>query len=255
MWKLLVPQILINFILTVDASCVTCKSNGKSGNDFLGTTSSALACDDDKLIEYLAKIQVLNPEDIVQMPINNLESLCRDLDDVLKSSGKYLNNCTVSETNLYANLLKGVKQLDSECCCAESSFYAKLSKYYLCLHDLRNDYEACDGPPDWNEEPDNTKVCNANFHFRDFKNIVDCYYVKSAKVCGINAAKTVKDLAIKVVASTLCNTVCHGLNTNPHVPDPMPEKYVANGKVPNMEIDTKWMFILITILFLLGNYQ
>nr|CAI5850084.1 unnamed protein product [Callosobruchus analis] len=246
MWVFYAIHILINFALTTDSSCVTCKSAHGAESD---STTPPPPCDDDKLIGYLAKIQVLNPEDIVQLPMNDIDVLCRDLDDVLRNSGKYLKNCTAANTDLYSNLLKGIRVLNSECCCAESTFYAKLSKYYPCLHDLRHDFEACDGPPDWNEEPDNTKVC------KDFKNIVDCYYFKSAKVCGLIAAKTVKELAIKVIASTLCNTKCHGLSSNPYVSDPMPEKYVVKGKAPNIEIDTKWIFILIAILFLLGNYQ
>nr|CAH7763657.1 unnamed protein product [Callosobruchus chinensis] len=241
-------HILLHLFLTTDSSCITCEPANDHGEKFYTTTSSP-PCDDDKLIGFLAKIQVLNPEDIVQLPMNDIDVLCRDLDDVIKNSGKYLKNCTVSDTNLYSNLLEGIRVLNSECCCAESKFYAKLSKYYPCLHDLRHDFEACDGPPDWNEEPDNTKVC------KDFKNIVDCYYFKSAKVCGLIAAKTVKELAIKVIASTLCNTKCHGLSSNPYVSDPMPEKYAVKGKAPNIEIDTKWIFILIAILFLLGNYE
>lgn len=60
--------------------------------------------------------------------------------------------------------------------------------------------------------------------FSAYREIVDCYYIKTAKICGLNAAKIIKDL-MKHVIDVIITTTCD-ISANPYVADPMPESAV-----------------------------
>lgn len=67
-----------------------------------------------------------------------------------------------------------------------------------------------------------------SFFYRTYKNIADCYYIKSAKVCGVEAATTMKELVTDIINSVLCVT-CKGIGANPLVKDAMPEQYIKKN--------------------------
>lgn len=70
--------------------------------------------------------------------------------------------------------------------------------------------------------------------YRTYKNIADCYYIKSAKVCGVEAATTMKELVTAVIDSIICVS-CKGIKANPYVKDAMPEQYLRkNGAMPKV---------------------
>lgn len=61
--------------------------------------------------------------------------------------------------------------------------------------------------------------------FRTYKNILDCYYIKTAKVCGLKAASTLKELMVEVIDCTI-KEKC-SISKNPSIHSPMPEKYIS----------------------------
>lgn len=66
------------------------------------------------------------------------------------------------------------------------------------------------------------------YFLRTYKSIADCYYIKTAKVCGAEAASIMKELVIDVIDSVLC-TKCKGIKSNPYVKDAMPAQYLKRS--------------------------
>lgn len=60
---------------------------------------------------------------------------------------------------------------------------------------------------------------------RAYKDIADCYYIKTAKVCGSSAAATTKELLVAIIDSIL-TVSCDIVKETPKVKDPMPEEYI-----------------------------
>ncbi|CAH1170492.1 unnamed protein product [Phaedon cochleariae] len=181
-------------------------------------------CNEDKLVGHLASMEVLSPESIFTLAFDDMEPLCKKLEENLKSTDSYLKTCKPSDqSELYVSLIRGVRVLNNKLCCTDNKFYKRYSMFHSCLRELTNDFESCNGPADWNEEPVKEKLC------KTYKNIVDCYYIKAAKVCGKDAAKAVTELVQDVINSVL-STRCSGVNSLPYVKDAMPEKYInRNG--------------------------
>ena len=67
-------------------------------------------------------------------------------------------------------------------------------------------------------------VTTINF-FRAYKDIADCYYIKTAKVCGNSAAAIIKELLESIIDSILTIN-CDNVKQDPSVKDPMPEEYI-----------------------------
>ncbi|KAJ8977537.1 hypothetical protein NQ317_010057, partial [Molorchus minor] len=179
-------------------------------------------CKEDKLVEFLADLQVISPESIVEWTVL-CEEPCRKLSIIVKKIDKYLQTCKPrKEDNLYMSLIEGTRILRQKLC-INDAFMKKFSMYHKCLHELHNDFEGCSGPADWNEDPDKNEMC------KDYKGIVDCYYIKAAKVCGYKAAATIKEL-LKDVVNGVIKIKCSGINQNPSVQDPMPESYIRKNK-------------------------
>ncbi|XP_018573333.1 uncharacterized protein LOC108912554 isoform X2 [Anoplophora glabripennis] len=128
--------------------------------------------------------------------------------------------------------------------CNSPEFSRRFGLYYPCIQELRKDLDGCDGSADWYQDKDETEVC------KNYKHIIDCYYIKIAKVCGIDAAKTLKELAVDVMDSIVdvkCSNVCE----DPDVKDPMPAKYI-NGKAEivqsSMETITFFTFLRLYLI-------
>lgn len=172
-------------------------------------------CEEDKLVELLAERQITSPESIVGIAIADFEGTCSATTSTLRKVDELSKNCTLVES-LYTNLLSGLKTFDSQLC-KNNDFYKKYDRYDKCYTDLNKDYEMCQGIPDWNEaNPE--RVC------KTYKKIVDCFYIKTAKVCGIKAALTLKELMVDVIDCAL--TVKCSVSSNPKIKDAMPEKYI-----------------------------
>ncbi|CAH1112521.1 unnamed protein product [Psylliodes chrysocephalus] len=207
--------------------------------------SCEVSCDEDKLIAFLASMEVLSPESIFNLAINELESICSQLTDNLKVIEKSFNDCKTKDARgLYISLIRGVQAFNNRICCADNNPYIK--KFYVvhpCLFELRQDFESCNGPADWNEEPDDRKVC------KTYKTILDCYYIKSAKVCGQQAAMAMSLLIEDVVENVLGHS-CKGINSFPLVKDMMPDKYIERtSSAKGITSST----ILVLKIGLLGN--
>ncbi|KAJ8960022.1 hypothetical protein NQ318_009459, partial [Aromia moschata] len=199
----------------------TSSKDGKSASLQTLTHWSLKNKDEERTV--LTDIQVINPESIVEWAVDNLEPLCRKVCRSIKKIDNYLQSCNPpNEEDLYMSLIMGIKTLQEKLC-TESDFIKRYCIYYPCLHELRNDFETCNGPADWNEDPDKNEMCKA------YKEIVDCYYIKAAKVCGYDAAAAVKEL-MKDVINSVIRIKCSGINRNPYVEDPMPETYIKRSQ-------------------------
>lgn len=74
---------------------------------------------------------------------------------------------------------------------------------------------------------------------------MDCYYIKSAKVCGMEAAETIKELVVDIIDSIICRT-CKGIRSNPYVKDAMPPQYLKRSGSEHALVNK----ILISIILL-----
>ncbi|CAG9862592.1 unnamed protein product [Phyllotreta striolata] len=199
--------------------------------------SCEVNCNEDKLISFLAGIEVLSPESIFNLAITNLDSICSQLTENLKSIEKPFNDCKTKDSRgLYISLIRGVQAFHKRICCTDTNtgYIKKFYTVHPCLFELRQDFEGCNGPADWHEEPENRKVC------KTYKNIVDCYYIKSAKVCGKQAAIAMTKLIEDVIENVLGYS-CKGVNSFPYVKDVMPDKYIeklSSSKVDALSVAT-----------------
>ncbi|ENN78884.1 hypothetical protein YQE_04673, partial [Dendroctonus ponderosae] len=165
-------------------------------------------CDENKLVEFLAERQITNPESIVGIAIADFEGTCSATTTTVRRIEEYLKNCTATE-GLYLNLINGLRTFDSKLC-KNNDFYKKYDKFDKCYTDLNKDYEVCNGMPDWNESSPE-KAC------KSYKKIVDCFYIRTAKVCGLRAASTLKELMVEVIDCTL--PIKCAVGSNPKVKD------------------------------------
>ncbi|CAH1375241.1 unnamed protein product [Tenebrio molitor] len=196
-------------------------------------------CNEDNLMNFLAEIQVINPESIVKLAtLSDIGPSCHRVAENLDKIKNYLKTCTPpNQPDLYYQLIKGVEALHDKLC-TESSFKKEFVVIHKCLHELRNDLEDCGGPADWNENSDNNAICKA------YKNIADCYYIKTAKVCGKHAAATTKEL-LQAIIDSILTINCDNVKSSPEVKDPMPEEYI---KKDNSKADTLRPSIAVTLI-------
>ncbi|XP_066994208.2 uncharacterized protein [Anabrus simplex] len=172
-------------------------------------------CDEDQLMTYLAQLQAINPESVVQLSsVNNLNVLCSRLNNSLDEVDAYLKTCTpCHQPDLYMKLLDGVRTLRFMLC-IDSKYRAEFSQHAPCLSQLHTEYEDCVGPTNWPESPDTEEVCKV------YRDIYDCYYIKSAYLCGLEGANVMKKLTRSIIDSVL-TVKCDNLLQDPVVPDAM----------------------------------
>ncbi|XP_056641510.1 uncharacterized protein LOC130448249 [Diorhabda sublineata] len=178
-------------------------------------------CDEEKLISFLANVQVSSPESILTLSIEELETdICSKLEKDMKTVGKNYEECqTANPQSLYVELITGLQALNDKLCCFETGFYRQYQVYHPCLYELKRDFDSCNGPADWVEEADAAQLCKIS------KTIVDCYYIKTAKVCGEPAALAIGDLATHLIQSTIGHS-CKDIDKFPVVKDAMPASYI-----------------------------
>jgi hypothetical protein len=80
-------------------------------------------CNEDNLMNFLAEIQVINPESIVKLAtLNDIGPSCHRVAENLDKIKNYLKTCTPpNQPDLYYQLIKGVEALHDKLC-TESSF-------------------------------------------------------------------------------------------------------------------------------------
>lgn len=88
----------------------------------------------------------------------------------------YLKKCEPpSQKDLYVQLIKGVASLHQKLCanstfknCKQEKFalifnlvhgVLAFKSHYNCYHKLSTDFEDCNGPSDWTEDSDASKIC------------------------------------------------------------------------------------------------
>ncbi|XP_044271602.1 uncharacterized protein LOC123015751 [Tribolium madens] len=198
-------------------------------------------CNEDDLMNFLAEIQVINPESVVKLAtLSDIKPSCNRVAENLEKIKAYLKTCTPpNQPDLYLQLIKGVEALHEKIC-TESPFKTQFEKIHKCLHELRNDLEDCGGPADWNENSDNAAVCKA------YKAIADCYYIKTAKVCGNSAASTTREL-LQAIIDSILTIKCDNVKETPKVKDPMPEEYIKKENKADMILPTVLNLVIMTI--------
>ncbi|XP_046422803.1 uncharacterized protein LOC124303289 isoform X2 [Neodiprion virginianus] len=188
-------------------------------------TREALKCDENQLMTYLAELQVTNPESLLLIAsYKDLDHLCRRIAGNLDSIDIFLQTCTpLPQDHLYMQLIAGLRVLSTKLC-VECSYQKSYQKYLSCFHELHTEYIDCAGPADWTENMAHNELCN------EYKSIADCYYTKSAMLCGIKAAKIMKELVVRVI-NGIIDTHCPEVRKNPTIPNPMPESVFSKGTI------------------------
>ncbi|XP_015171233.1 PREDICTED: uncharacterized protein LOC107063722 isoform X2 [Polistes dominula] len=125
------------------------------------------------------------------------------------------------EDHLYMQLIAGLRVLSNKLC-----VYA-------------NYQSDCVGPTDWTENMEIHELCD------QFKAISDCYYTLTAVLCGIEAAKILKELVVQVITAVIW-TDCPNVHIDPVVLDPMPD--INSKSFCNTSMNFIIVIILINIL-------
>ncbi|XP_046742827.1 uncharacterized protein LOC124409324 [Diprion similis] len=188
-------------------------------------TREALKCDENQLMTYLAELQITNPESLLLIAsYKDLDHLCRRIAGNLDSIDMFLQTCIpLPQDHLYMQLIAGLRILSTKLC-VESSYQESYQQYLSCFHELHTEYIDCAGPADWTENMAHNELCN------EYKSIADCYYTKSAMLCGIKAAKIMKELVVRVI-NGIIDTHCPEVRKNPTILNPMPERVSSKGTI------------------------
>ncbi|XP_023163081.2 uncharacterized protein LOC111594144 [Drosophila hydei] len=179
--------------------------------------NEAHLCDDNPLVMQLARLYVISPERIVLLLAEPmLVESCEEISDVLDRINSATSNCIVAADNIYGKLAEGLSYYKSEVCDgADRKRQASLNGAHSCLKELRTDMIECEGPADWYEKPNVDKVCKA------FNDVLDCYYTRSALLCGLDAAWQLRSFAGDSMKRAMINN-CEVNKRLPRVPDAMP---------------------------------
>ncbi|XP_046818599.1 uncharacterized protein LOC124424096 [Vespa crabro] len=205
------------------------------------TLDKKVKCDEDQILFYLAKLQVINPESILLIAsYKDIEYFCRKIVESLDSIDNVMQACTpLPEDHLYMQLIAGLRVLNSKLCVYEN-YQSIFRKYMKCYQELHDEYLDCVGPTDWTENMEIHDLCD------QFKAISDCYYTLTAVLCGIEAAKILKELVVQVITAVIW-TNCPNVYKDPVVSDPMPD--LMNSKSScNTSINFIIVIIFINIL-------
>ena len=75
--------------------------------------------------------------------------------------------------------------------------FQEFAKQQICYEELYQEYLECEGPDDWFENSNSTTVCI------EFEAILNCYYVKTAELCGLKSAHLLRNIFIDVHEAVL----------------------------------------------------
>lgn len=176
-------------------------------------------CDDNPVVLQLARLYVVSPERIVLLLSQPLMmEACEEVTDVLSHIEASTTNCKFSSDNIYAKLTNGLRYYKAEVCDGSSGCNKKrsvsLSEAHSCIRELRTDMIECEAPADWYEKRNISQVCNA------YNDILDCYYIRSAMLCGLQAARQLRSFAADSMKRAMIHP-CEVRKRLPKVKDPM----------------------------------
>ncbi|XP_031349465.1 uncharacterized protein LOC116175469 [Photinus pyralis] len=116
-------------------------------------------CNEDILMKYLANMQIINPEMIINLStLDSLPKLCDKIAENLNQLSTYLQSCTPFEHSLFTKLIQGVDTLYNKLC-TNTKFARDFINHHNCLHTSRDAFVACNGPEDWIENSNNEIIC------------------------------------------------------------------------------------------------
>ncbi|XP_037933965.1 uncharacterized protein LOC119668504 [Teleopsis dalmanni] len=176
-------------------------------------------CDGNQLLLQLANLYIVSPERIVLLlTTESYNDTCEDLRSMLTHINATLSTCVPLPTaKLYLKLRDGSEYFDKHICCNLDTKKKHIVNYHPCLVELRDDLIDCEGPPDWFEQKNKKAVC------QDLVDVVNCYYIKAAMLCGKKAAKLLREFSINVLKHVImCD--CHVPSSLPYVCDAMPSE-------------------------------
>ncbi|XP_059224481.1 uncharacterized protein LOC106087352 [Stomoxys calcitrans] len=177
-------------------------------------------CDENKLLLQFARLNIISPERIILLlAIRPLHETCQDISDVLNNMNEtFPQNQSMPQGNLYMKLYKGLNYFNKEICRADKRIQENhLLNYQDCWPELPNYLIECEGPPDWFEKSNKDVVCQ---YFHD---IVNCYYIKAAMMCGPKPA-----LQLRTFSSAVMKEVV-GFNCKISRLSPQMDSHMANG--------------------------
>ncbi|KAG4071637.1 hypothetical protein HA402_011791 [Bradysia odoriphaga] len=191
----------------------------------LGKDCTKEVCDEKKLMLRLATMKVISPERIVLMfTSDNLNDLCRKLGSNIDEVKHEFKSCTpLKRDNLYWMLFQGVEAMYGKICNSTKpgKSLQNLINNRDCIVELREEYIDCEGPADWFEKENQTTLCEI------YHDVLNCQFVKTAELCGMEVAHSLRLLTKAVFDGTLlfkCN-----VGDPPNIPCPMPnEEYSAS---------------------------
>lgn len=163
-------------------------------------------CQDEKLMSFLASLQVVNPESVIALAIKNkLHKLCANTSKTIEQSEKYLKSCTLQPgQDVYNHLLGAISTLHKKLC-TRDHYRNAFMQFKNCFSQLQSEFDSCNGPADWSDNSNVMMVCKA------YQEIADCYYIKTSVLCGNKAADVFKELVNAVVDSVITVDCSKGL--------------------------------------------
>ncbi|ALC39931.1 CG4891 [Drosophila busckii] len=200
-------------------------SGGGTGGKAKGPSS---LCDDNPLVMQLARLYLVSPERIVLLLAQPLMlETCAEINDVLEHIESATSSCVLTDDNIYGKLRDGLSYYKTEVCDGggEDGSNRKrctdLNEAHNCIKELRTDMIECEAPADWYEWHNATKVC------QNFNDVLDCYYTRTAMLCGLDAAKQLRSFAGDSMGRALVHK-CVVNKRLPRVSDPMPNLSAAS---------------------------
>ncbi|KAH8236285.1 hypothetical protein KR032_011211, partial [Drosophila birchii] len=185
-----------------------------------GAKQRASLCNDNPVLQQLARLYVVSPERIVLLLSQpSLTDSCAEITDVLDKIRSSMQNCVLAPDNMYGRLAEGLRYFRSEVCDGGDGSHGKrcagLQNSHNCLRELRTDMIECEAPADWYERRNATKVCHI------YNDVLDCYYTRAALLCGLESAKQLRSFAGDTMGRAMLHK-CEVKKRLPRVDNAMP---------------------------------
>ncbi|KAG8228717.1 hypothetical protein J437_LFUL009399 [Ladona fulva] len=163
-----------------------------------GTAKILPPCPEEKIIQLMKLLHTINPEGVVLRAMErDIIIFCRKLQIGLYKMNRFTTDCDPSKDGiLYQQLTKGTHTL-SEKVCRDDAFQDEFSQHAKCYNRLREEYKDCFGPSGWSESSNSDYVCAS------YRNIINCFFVKTVHLCGKEAASINIKLLTLVVDSMI----------------------------------------------------
>ncbi|KAH8239008.1 hypothetical protein KR038_011956 [Drosophila bunnanda] len=177
-------------------------------------------CNDNPVLQQLARLYVVSPERIVLLLSQpSLSDSCAEINDVLGKIQSSMQNCVLAPDNMYGRLADGLRYFRSEVCDGGDGSNRKrcvgLQDSHNCFRELRTDMIECEAPADWYERRNATKVCHI------YNDVLDCYYTRAALLCGLESAKELRSFAGDTMRKAMLHK-CEVKKRLPRVDNAMP---------------------------------